>query len=109
MNLYPVVYDLLARQDLQDQFHYVLEQSGADRAVDFVDRIETFALNLAEFPEMGRLLTHNPADIRAIAFSRQANILYEFDGSRVLILRIFAKGQDGLSWLNDFLDDPNPE
>jgi plasmid stabilization system protein ParE len=109
MNLYPVVYDLLARQDLQNQFHYILEQSGAARAADFVDRIETFVLNLAEFPEMGRLLSHKPADIRAIAFRRQAYVLYEFDGSRVLILRIFAKGQDGLSWLNDLLDDPNPE
>jgi plasmid stabilization system protein ParE len=58
---------------------------------------------------MGRLLMHKPADIRAIAFRRQANILYEFDGSRVLILRIFAKGQDGLFGLSDLLDDPNPE
>lgn len=100
-----VFYDAVARQDLEGQFHYVLDQSGSKRAVDFIDRIEEFLLNLGTFPEMGRLMTRKPTNIYAISFRRSANVFYAFDGNRVTILRIFAKGQDGPSWLNDFLNE----
>ncbi len=108
MKRYAVAYDLEARRDLQDQFDFVLEQSGAERAIEFVDRIEAFIANLGQFPELGKVMTVRPTTIRAIAFKRQVNIIYAFDGSQVLVLRVFARGRDGLSWLAD-LPDNMPE
>jgi plasmid stabilization system protein ParE len=49
MTGFALVYDVQARSDLKGQFDFILEQSGAGRAVDFVERIETFVEKLGTF------------------------------------------------------------
>lgn len=75
MTALPIVYDVQARTDLKGRVDYSFEQSGAMRAIEFVDRSEVFVENLSAFPEMGRMLTVRPASLRAIAFRRQAYIV----------------------------------
>jgi toxin ParE1/3/4 len=108
MTGFALVYDVQARSDLKGQFDFILEQSGAGRAVDFVERIETFVEKLGTFPEMGRVLTTNPVCVRAITFRREIHVVYAFDGHRVLVLRLFRKGQDFDGWLKDILEDEPP-
>jgi toxin ParE1/3/4 len=103
----PIVYDSDALNDLAQQFDYIFDQSGEKRAVDFVDRIEVFIENLGIFPELGRVVTRVPVVIRAIAFRRQAFVVYAPEADRIVILRVFNRGQDVDLWLGGLLDDNN--
>ncbi|WP_395679015.1 type II toxin-antitoxin system RelE/ParE family toxin [Inquilinus sp.] len=53
MTRYAVVFSPEARDDLLQLYRYIAERSDAERAIGYIERIETFCQGLSTFPERG--------------------------------------------------------
>lgn len=87
-----VRFDPHAERDLDAIGEFIAKDSPAN-AVRFLDRVEEFCQNLAEFPEKGRARPDIAPGIRSYSFERRVLLAYRVEDDHLVILRILYAGQ----------------
>lgn len=95
-----IVFSPEARDDLLNLYDYIAEASGEDRALGYLERIETYCRGFGRFPVRGRRRDDLFPGLRVIGFERRVTIAFHVDSSRVVIDRVLYGGRD-LSALRD--------
>ncbi len=90
-----------AELDILGIFFQGLDDFGIRRAERYRDELKNQFRLIGEFPNIARLRTGFPDSIRALPH-RSHVILYEHDGTDVVILRVRHGRED---WLNDPMGD----
>ncbi len=80
--------------DLIDLYDYIAMRDGAERAIGYVDRIETCCRSLSVFPERGIRRDDLRPGLRILGFERRAVIAFLVTTDTVTILRILYGGRD---------------
>lgn len=83
-----------AEADLFGLYDYIAEQSGADAAGAYIERIEEACKSLETSPERGTRRDDLRPGIRPMGFERRATIVFQVTKAEVTIVRIFYGGQD---------------
>jgi toxin ParE1/3/4 len=89
-----LTFHRLARADLFGIHDHIQERSGAARAGDFLDRIESACRGLTEFPEKGTRRDNIAAGLRTWAMERRVLIVYRATSQMVEVLRVLYAGRD---------------
>jgi toxin ParE1/3/4 len=76
-----------ASADLDSIREFSIEQFGGDVARDYLDGLQEAVMRLARIPELGPIEPGIVPPIRALGY-RSHRVYYEFDGQRVLVIRI---------------------
>lgn len=90
----PVVFSPEAQDDLRQLSLHIAEQSGAARAVAYLDRIEGWCFGLGDFPERGARRDDLWPGLRTTSFERRVTIAFTITGGAVTILRVLYGGRD---------------
>ena len=90
-----------ARSDLVAVFDYVTSVAGISVAKNYVDRIETFIMNLDIASERGRLRDDIRSGLRVVGFEKRLVVAFKVDENRVTILRVLSRGQNWQEILKD--------
>ena len=92
---FEVVFRATAEADLFGLYDYVAQQSGAEIARTYIDRIEKACLALETFPERGMRRDDIYRGLRILGFERRAAIAFKIDKKRreVVVIRIFYGGR----------------
>jgi plasmid stabilization system protein ParE len=92
---FEVVFRATAEADLFGLYEYVMEQSGAEIARTYIDRIESACATLEAFPERGIRRDDIYRGLRILGFERRVAIAFKIDKRRheVLVIRIFYGGR----------------
>lgn len=92
---YRVVFSASAEADLFAIYDYIAERAGAEIALRFVESIEAYCLDFAQFPERGMRRNDLRPGLRTVGFRRRATILFEVERSarRVVIHGIYYAGR----------------
>jgi toxin ParE1/3/4 len=82
-----------AQADLDDIRDYSVAEFGVERAVAYLDAVESAFRRIVDFPEIGAVhrAVHPPT--RSLG-CQQHSIFYEVGGDRILIIRILHKAMD---------------
>ena len=91
---YKVVFRPAAEADLHSIYQIIAEDSGHERAVAYIDRIESVCMKLTHFPERGTRRYNLVPGIRTFGFERSATIAFCIEDKTVRIIRIFYGGRD---------------
>lgn len=91
---YRVEFNPEARADLLDLYNYIAEQSGEDRALAYISRIEEACMGLETFPLRGKLLKGIRPGLRVFGFERRVSIAFQVNPEVVTIFRILYGGRD---------------
>jgi len=83
-----------AEADLFGLYDYIAEQSGADTAGAYIERIEEACKSLETSSERGTRRDDLRPGIRTMGFERRATIVFQVTTAEVTIVRIFYGGQD---------------
>jgi toxin ParE1/3/4 len=89
-----VIFRPEAEADLFALYRYIAENSGDTRAAEYVERIVTTCMNLADFPLRGTLRNDLAPGIRITGFERRATIAFRVEDDTVRIVRVFYAGRD---------------
>jgi toxin ParE1/3/4 len=89
-----VLFRPQAEADLLALYRYIAEASGLAIAGNYIDRIETACMSLAEFPNRGAKRDDLAPGLRTIAFERRVTIAYRVLKTRVEIVNIAYAGRD---------------
>jgi toxin ParE1/3/4 len=83
-----------AQADLLDLYETIAREGGDDRALAYVERIQTACLRLEAFPERGTRRDHIRPGLRVIGFEQRVAIAFHVGAERVTIDRILYGGRD---------------
>ena len=89
-----VVFAPEAQNDLKQLYLFVAERSDPERAMAYVDRIETYYRGFANFPERGVRRDDLFPGLRVVGFERRVTIAFHVDTETVTFLRILYGGRD---------------
>ncbi len=90
-----VVFDPIAEMQLADLYEYISQSSGyEERAEGYINRILSFCLALATFPERGTQRNDIRPGLRSVGFEGRVTITFIVRDSFVVILGIFYGGQN---------------
>jgi len=70
-----------------------VDQFGTDAARDYLNGLQAAIMRLADYPLMGTVYPGLRPPVRFVAFRRH-HVLYDFDGTTVLIVRILHHAMD---------------
>lgn len=92
---FEVVFRPTAEADLFGLYDYVAEQSGAEIAGAYIDRIENACIALETFPERGTSRDDIRRGLRILGFERRVAIAFKIDkkGRGIVVIRIFYGGR----------------
>lgn len=79
--------------DLIDLYDYIASRDGAERAINYIDRIEDCCRDLSVFPDRGSRREDLRAGLRVLGFERRAAIAFQITAETVTILRILYGGR----------------
>lgn len=96
-----VVFTPEARDDLLALYDYIAGRGAPNAAIDYVTRLETRCLGLADFPEQGRQRDDIRPGLRLLGFERRTMIAFHVTASSVVIDGIFHGGQDVMAAFDD--------
>lgn len=82
-----------ASADLAGIHAQSVEQFGEDKAQDYLSGLQAAITGLADYPLMGAVYPGLRPPIRFLAFRRH-HVLYDFDGTTVVIVRILHHAMD---------------
>ncbi|HEX8642902.1 MAG TPA: type II toxin-antitoxin system RelE/ParE family toxin [Allosphingosinicella sp.] len=82
-----------AQADLDDVRNYSVAQFGGDRAVAYLDTLESAFRRIVEFSDIGAVRPAVPPLTRSLG-CQQHRIFYEVGGDTILIIRILHKAMD---------------
>ena len=83
-----------AARDVRSLYRYIAARSGRDRALAYIERIEAFCAQFAEFPERGTRRDDLLPGLRVIGFERRVTIAFHIDAGRVTFDRILYAGRN---------------
>lgn len=89
-----IVFAPEAQNDLKQLYLFVAERSDPERAMAYVDRIETYCGGFANFPERGVRRDDLFPGLRVVGFERRVTIAFHVDMETVTFLRILYGGRD---------------
>ena len=89
-----VVFAPEARDDLLELYDYITGQAGAVRARAYTERVVSYCLGFATFPERGRRRYDLRPGLRIIGFGRRVTIAFHITGDRITIDRVLDGGRD---------------
>jgi toxin ParE1/3/4 len=89
-----VVFGRRAQADLARLFDYLEPRAGEKTARAFVDKIYVYCLGFEVFPERGMRRDDIRNGMRLVGFRRNASIAFTVDDTRVIIVRIFIRGEE---------------
>ena len=107
MKRYAVVCTPRAERQLDRLYSFIADQSGADRAEDFVGALVADSLSLSTFPERGARRDDIRPNMRVKGFRRRVSIAFSIDAASaaVAIHGVFYGGQEFEQLLRDTLSD----
>lgn len=82
------------KEDLFELHRYIARQTGPIRAGDYITRIETACMVLADFPERGTRRDDISPGLRTIGFERRATIAFRVLENSVEIVTIAYGGRN---------------
>ncbi|MGA9582826.1 MAG: type II toxin-antitoxin system RelE/ParE family toxin [Allosphingosinicella sp.] len=82
-----------AQADLDDIRDYSVAEFGVERAVAYLDAVESAFRRIVDFPEIGSVHPAVRPPTRSLG-CRQHRIFYEAAGETILIIRILHKAMD---------------
>ncbi len=88
-----VVFTPEARDDLYELCDYIARESGADRALNYIARIEKACVSLETHPQRGTLREDLRPGLRVVGFERRTLIAFRVEARSVAILRILYGGR----------------
>jgi toxin ParE1/3/4 len=88
-----LVFRATARTDLKNIYDYIEERSPRN-AARYVDRIESYCVRLADFPERGTRRDDLSPGIRIIGIENRVGIAFFAFDDRVEIVRVLYGGRD---------------
>jgi toxin ParE1/3/4 len=94
MSTYKIVFRPLAELDLLHLFDFIAQESGAQVADEYIDRIEAACLALERFPMRGTKRDDISPGLRILGFERRAPIAFRVGRGEVAILRVLYGGRD---------------
>jgi toxin ParE1/3/4 len=89
-----VYFRPVAEADLAALYEYIADRAGIVIAGQYIDRIETACMALADFPERGTRRDDILPGLRTIGFERRATIAFRVLKNRVEIVTIAYGGRD---------------
>jgi toxin ParE1/3/4 len=89
-----VVFAPEAQADLLELYNYIAEHGSPERALAYIERIETTCRNLAIFPERGTRRDDIRPGLRIIGMVRRVTIAFHVGAGTVTIDRILYGGRD---------------
>ncbi len=89
-----VVFAPEARDDLVALYRFIAEQSGDDRAMAYLERIEVYCRGFVAFPERGLRRDDLLPGLRVVGFERRVAIAFHVEPNRITIDRILYGGRD---------------
>jgi toxin ParE1/3/4 len=89
-----VVFSPEAQTDVRALYLFIAERSGDVRAIAYLNRIETYCLSFADFPERGVRRDELWPGLRLTGFERRVTIAFTVAAEAVTILRILYGGRD---------------
>ena len=89
-----VVFAPEARDDFKELYFFIAERSHPDRAMAYVERIETYCRGIADFPERGVRRDDLFPGLRVVGFERRVAIAFRVEANTVTFLRILYGGRD---------------
>jgi toxin ParE1/3/4 len=87
-------YSPEARDDLRQLYFFIAERSGEERALAYVERIETYCRGFADFPERGVRRDDLLPGLRIVGFERRVAIAFHLDPGTVTFDRVLYGGRD---------------
>ncbi|WP_299366767.1 type II toxin-antitoxin system RelE/ParE family toxin [uncultured Tateyamaria sp.] len=92
-----VEYTERAQADIEDIFDWVAQQDGPT-AILVVDRIEETVLNVATFPQMGKVTTKQGVFLFGGSRKHPFRITYRFSNERLTIVRVFRSNRRSVQY-----------
>jgi toxin ParE1/3/4 len=89
-----VVFSPEAEDDLLQIYNFVADRASPDRAYGYVERIQSYCLGFATFPERGTRRDDLRQGLRILGFERRVTIAFHVTPDRIVIDRIFYGGRD---------------
>ena len=83
-----------ARNDLKEPYLFIADRIDGDRALAYVERIETYCKGFANFPERGMGRDDLFPGLRVVGFERRVTIAFHVGEDTVTFLRILCGGRD---------------
>ena len=88
----------LAEADLAAIADYGVDNFGVERALAYVDMIESRCRELLVYPERGRAERALRSDLRSLSIGSH-RIYYSIDGDDLIVRRVLHKAMDVGRWL----------
>lgn len=92
--MHEVIFAPEARDDLEELYLFIAQHGDADRALAYIERIETYCRGFADFPERGTRRDDLFPGLRIIGFERRVTIAFHVSADSVTFLRILYGGRD---------------
>jgi toxin ParE1/3/4 len=89
-----IVFAPEARDDLLKLYLFIAERDGDVRALAYIERIEAFCRNFADFPERGTRRDDLLPGLRIVGFERRVTIAFHVGADTVTFDRILYGGRD---------------
>lgn len=89
-----VVFSPEAQTDLIAIYDYIAPRGGPDRALAYVERIQTACLSFAMFAERGTQRDDIRPGLRVAGFENRVTIAFHADLNHVIIDRLLYGGRD---------------
>ena len=92
--MHRIVFAPEARDDLKELYRFISERADAERAIGYVERIESYCRGFADFPERGTRRDDLYPGLRVTGFERRVTIAFHVDVDTVTFLRILYGGRN---------------
>lgn len=89
-----VVFSPEAMDDLNGLYDWIASVAGVSVALRYVERIETFCMNLDLASERGVLREDIRPGLRVVGFERRLTVAFSVRAETVTIYRLFYGGQN---------------
>ena len=91
---YEVVFSPEARDDLMALYRFIADNAGEAVAMGYVERIEVYCREFADFPQRGVRRDDLLPGLRVVGFERRVSLAFHIEPGRVTFDRILYGGHD---------------
>lgn len=96
-----VIFAPEALADLTSLYDCIAEEASPERALAYVERLQSYCLAFTTFPERGTRRDELRPGLRTIGFQRRVTIAFHVTPQRVVIDRVLYGGRDVEALLAD--------
>jgi len=91
---YEVVFSPEARDDLMALYLFIADNAGDAVAMSYVERIEAYCRDFADFPQRGIGRDDLLPGLRVVGFERRVSLAFHIESGRITFDRILYGGRD---------------